>query len=100
MKAGQLPPAEVDDNLVHPSQSEVWWTTSQFAKAFKTAQAGFKAQKLRQRTQKSRWGKRKKKEKNLGRRRWRKRVAYHINYKSKRLTSDSFGFEQEIIHGD
>jgi putative transposase len=61
--------------------------------AFKTAQAGFKARKLRERTQKSRWGKRKKKEKNLGRRRWRKRVAYHIKYKSKRLTSDSFGFE-------
>jgi putative transposase len=61
--------------------------------AFKTAQAGFKARKLRERTQKSRWKKRKKREKNLGRRRWRKRVAYHINYKSKRLTSDSFGFE-------
>jgi putative transposase len=61
--------------------------------AFKTAQAGFKARKLRERTQKSRWRKRKKKEKNLGRRRWRKRVAYHIKYKSKRLTSDSFGFE-------
>ena len=66
--------------------------------AFKTAQAGFKARKLRERTQKSRWKKRKKKEKNLGRRRWRKRVAYHINYKSKRLTSDSFGFEQESIN--
>jgi len=63
--------------------------------AFKTAQAGFKARKLRERTQKSRWRKRKKKEKNLGRRRWRKRVAYHINYKSKRLTRDSFGFEGE-----
>jgi len=65
--------------------------------AFKTAQAGFKARKLRERTQKSRWGKRKKKEKTLGRRRWRKRVAYHINYKSKRLTSDSFGFEPYSI---
>jgi len=66
--------------------------------AFKTAQAGFKARKLKERTQKSRWRKRKKKEKNLGRRRWRKRVAHHINYKSKRLTSDSFGFEQESIY--
>jgi len=66
--------------------------------AFKTAQEGFKARKLRERTQKGRWKKRKKKEKNLGRRRWRKRVAYHINYKSKRLTSDSFGFEQESIN--
>jgi len=66
--------------------------------AFKSAQAGFKARKLRERTQKSRWRKRKKKETNLGRRRWRKRVAYHINYKSKRLTRDSFGFEQESIN--
>jgi putative transposase len=66
--------------------------------AFKTAKAGVKARKLREGTQKSRWRKRKKKEKNLGRRRWRKRVAFHINYKSKRLTSDSFGFEQESIN--
>ena len=65
--------------------------------AFKTAQAGFKARMLRQKTQKSRWKKTKKKEKHTGRRRWRKRVAYHIKYKSKRLTSDSFGFEQESV---
>lgn len=63
--------------------------------SFKTAHAGLKARKLRRQTQKSRWNKRKKKEKNLGRRRWRKKVAFHIKYKSKRLTSDSFGFEGE-----
>jgi transposase len=63
--------------------------------SFKTAQAGLKARTLRKQTQKSRWKKRKNKEKNLGRRRWRKKVAFHIKYKSKRLTSDSFGFEGE-----
>lgn len=93
--------------------------------AFKTAEAGHKARLQRQKTQKSRWakkhtknnkGKHKKtkarKHKNTknakgknnrgrrGRRRWRKNVAYHMNYKSKRCTADSFGFEKKSVQVD
>jgi len=68
--------------------------------AFKTAKAGHKAKLRRQKTQKGRWRKRKKQQANnteKSRRRWRKRVAYHIRYKSKRCTSDSFGFEAKSV---
>lgn len=80
--------------------------------AFKTAKAGHKARLQRQKTQKSRWSKnakkknkrRKSKNKNVskdknrrGRRRWRKHVAFHIKYKSRRCTSDSFGFEPKSV---
>ena len=82
--------------------------------AFKTAKAGHKARLQRQKTQKSRWSKKtskkhkrkngknknkhRSKDKNRrGRRRWRKNVAFHIKYKSKRCTSDSFGFESNNV---
>jgi transposase len=93
--------------------------------AFKTAEAGHKARLQRQKTQKSRWakkhtkntkgkhkktkGKKRKNTKNdkgknnrgrRGRRRWRKNVAYHMNYKSKRCTADSFGFEPKSVRVD
>lgn len=92
--------------------------------AFKSAEAGHKARLQRQKTQKSRWatknnkgkhkntkGKKRKNTKNnknkgknnrgrRGRRRWRKNVVYHINYKSKRCTADSFGFEPKSVRVD
>ena len=64
--------------------------------AFKTAKAGVAARQRRVQKSKSRWKKKKETEQS-GRRRWRKRVAFHIQYKSRRLTSDSFGFEAKSI---
>ena len=65
--------------------------------AFKTAKAGVAARKQRQKTSKKRWKKKKKTEHIVGRRRWRKRAPFNIHYKSRRLTSDSFGFEAKSI---
>jgi hypothetical protein len=64
--------------------------------AFKTAAAGYKARVQRQKTQQSRWQKKKETAKLKGGRKWKKR-KYEIHYKSRRLTSDSFGFEPKSI---
>lgn len=66
--------------------------------AFHTARAGFFARLKKLKTQKNRWKKKKKKEKIKKRRRWKKRkAAFIVKYKSRRLTSDSFGFEKKSV---
>jgi len=65
--------------------------------AYKTANAGFRARISKQNKAKGRWKKRKKKAKIKDRHRWKKRRPFDIKYKSKRLTSDSFGFESSNI---
>jgi transposase len=69
--------------------------------AHNTAWKGFKRRIARVKTQKSRWKKQKKKEQKKGRRRWKsranKKIPFEIKYKSKRLTSDSFGFESKSV---
>jgi len=68
---------------------------------YDTAWKGFKKRIARVKTQKSRWKKQKKKEKKKGRRRWKsranKKIPFEVKYKSKRLTSDSFGFESKSV---
>jgi putative transposase len=54
--------------------------------AFKSASAGFKPKR-----------KRKRKSKNKKKRRRRNKRTFNISYKSRRLTSDSFGFETKSI---
>jgi putative transposase len=65
--------------------------------AFKTAHAGYKARLVRIKTSKSRWKVKKKKDELTGRRRWKKRPVFNITYKSRRFTSDSFGFEPSNV---
>jgi len=65
--------------------------------AYKSASAGLKTRIAKQQTSKSRWKTKKKKEKTSGRRRWKSRCPFDVKYKSKRLTSDSFGFEPNNI---
>lgn len=70
--------------------------------SFKTATAGYRARKKREAVQKKRWKKSKKSKKNNNgrRRRWKKRPIYTVKYKSKRLISDSFGFEKKSIKSE
>lgn len=67
-------------------------------KAKESAYAGFKARIKKQKTHKSRWKKRKKVDKLKGRRRFKKRKAFHLKFKSKRLTRDSFNIQKNNIY--
>jgi putative transposase len=66
--------------------------------AYKTAWAGHQERIRRVRVSKSRWAKTSKQDKvKLKRRRWKTRPVFNVRYKSRRLTSDSFGFEPKSI---
>ena len=65
--------------------------------AYKTAGAGCRARLARQKKSKSKWKKRKKKEKPKKRRRWKKRKPFEVKYKTRRVTTDSFGFESKSV---
>jgi transposase len=65
-------------------------------KTYNTAWAGFKQRIQKQKTSKKRWNKKKKQEKMKQRRRWNK-VPFDVKFKSRRMTQDSFAFEQKSI---